>query len=648
MTNKKSTPLRKTAIWGATMAAVGLIAVTVFYTQGKIAENNARLMPPATPAVEVSATEKDVAPPPGDESLAISAPRVSTLAVEPGAYRTEIQAFGEVKAKSTLALNSETSGRVEWIAPEFEVGQQIKAGTVLLKISERNYLSAQANAIQERANAQQEVVMAQQELSSAHQEMAAAEQDRLSAQQSIPNAYQANASADQGIASGQEAIASARQELSASYHEIASAEQELKQEQDLARTSVQPWNGRDAVASAQQEVENALLAVKQEKAQALTAQADWKLAGMSGRPTELASRQPQLAAANARFHAAKLALQKAQYELKQQGGELAQRKPQINAARARLTTAKARLQTAKNRLITANKQAVTAKAQSNASRGDLPIAKAQIKTARARMNSAKAKMKSAQARINTAKVRIKTAEVAIEKAEYDLKSTTIRAPFNAIVTSKSVGIGSYVNAGADLGEIRSSDSVEITLALSSAQAGQLSLDGDTVVELSSDDYPSVVWQGEIDRMANFIQPQTRTRDIIVRVDQPLEQETPLLTGSFVKANLTGKEQQGLLKIPSSSLAANGYLWFVDDQHNLQRIERSVVFTQDGALFVKAPESVDQLNIVRWPLASYLPGMAVTPTSDTGGSNNASGQSEKPTRKTAQADPVTTVIAQGAQ
>ena len=649
---KRRKPFMLLLTWSVSLAALGLIALTVSYTQAKVAESQAHLS--SAGSGQVAPDRADAADTTNAGHLSVAAPRVTVLPVKPGRYRPTIQAFGEVKAQTTLTLSSESTGRVEWIAPEFTVGGRVKSGDTLLRVSPRHYLTAKANAEQEQANARRETVLAQQELSQAYQEMAAAEQDALSAKQGIPNAYHANASADygianaaqgmanakqgiasanQGVASAREAMANAERELSASYHDIASAEQALKEELNRVHTVNQPWSGQDAVAKAQQEVNNALLAVKQEKAQARLAQEEWKLAGQKGRPGELASRQPQLAAANARFQAAKLALQKAQYELKQQGNELGQRKPQIKSAQARLNAAKTRLQAAKARLATAKQQAVTAKtqvvtarqqaisaekqsivakAQANASRGNINIAQAQIKTARARMNSAKAKVKSAKSRIASAQVRMKTAQVALDKAEYDLSSTIIRAPFDAIIGNKTVAVGSYVNVGANLGELRASNVAEITLALSMQQVSQLALDEDSVAELRSDAYPGVVWLGKVDRIADYIEPQTRTRAIVVRVDQPLEQAVPLLSGSFVSATLAGKERSDLLKIPASALAAGGFLWFVDSNNTLQRIAQSVVFSRDDVLFVEAPETTDALHIVRWPLAGYLPGMTVTP------------------------------------
>lgn len=73
-------------------------------------------------------------------------PTARTLTVELGDVRPSVIAHGSVTARYELELVAEVSGRVEWVAPEFEPGQLVKAGQVLLRIDAINYRLALAEA----------------------------------------------------------------------------------------------------------------------------------------------------------------------------------------------------------------------------------------------------------------------------------------------------------------------------------------------------------------------------------------------------------------------------------------------------------------------------------------------------------------------
>lgn len=407
------------------------------------------------------------------------------------------------------------------------------------------------------------------------------------AKQNLASAQHALASTDQALAAAYENVASAEQKLAAAYQEQADAQLALKQEIQQAKLAQQSFDKTDQVASAQAEVTAAVLALKEEKRQQQLAKQDWKLAGIKGSPSELANRQPQIAAANARLHAAKLALQRAQYNLKQKNTELEQRKPQIAAAKARLNAANLSIASAKKSVIANQKQVAVTKQQIN-------VNKAQLESAKQQLN----------------------------KAKEDLIQTTIKAPFNAVVTNRTITQGSYVSVGQSMGQLQSNDVTEIKLALSNQQWQWLPEQENATVNLYDSQQLDKTWQGHIVRTAQFINQQTRTRDVTVQVKKPLQQNYPLLVGTFVKATIQGKTITNVLKVPSSALAADGAIWLVNTNNELERLNANILFSKDNQLYITAPSHDDHFKIVRWPLVSYLSGMKVTPHVDTQTANQA--------------------------
>jgi RND family efflux transporter MFP subunit len=73
-------------------------------------------------------------------------PRVQAVEVALTEVPISIVAHGTVTSRYELELASEVTGRVVWVAPEFETGEIVPAGTVLLRIDPANYQLALAQA----------------------------------------------------------------------------------------------------------------------------------------------------------------------------------------------------------------------------------------------------------------------------------------------------------------------------------------------------------------------------------------------------------------------------------------------------------------------------------------------------------------------
>ena len=164
--------------------------------------------------------------------------------------------------------------------------------------------------------------------------------------------------------------------------------------------------------------------------------------------------------------------------------------------------------------------------------------------------------------------------------------------------------------GATIATLRSSQSAEITLTLAESQWRQLpeKLEASQAI-IRSVSNSEVSWSGIAKRLSSTVDPVTRQRALVIAVDHPLEQKEPLLFGSFVSAEIQGRAQDDLLSIPAFSLTAEGEIWLVE---NNQLVRRKVkpVFSDDGQLFISQQDLPEQVQLVRHPMASYLPGMTV--------------------------------------
>lgn len=219
--------------------------------------------------------------------------------------------------------------------------------------------------------------------------------------------------------------------------------------------------------------------------------------------------------------------------------------------------------------------------------------------------------------LKVAKARYRAAKAALVQAQRDLAQTQVKAPFDAVVVSRQVGQGSYLDVASPVANLRASQQAEVTLALAAAQWQQLPADPiGQIVTLASRDRPGVTWQGKVARLAASIDANTRLRTLVVTVDKPLDQPQPLLFGSFVSVQLQGAKVDDLFALPTAALTADGYIWHVVD-NRLQRVQKAPVFSRDGQIFVRRDTLPTEVILVRKPMSGYLNGMEVQPAFEGG-------------------------------
>lgn len=216
--------------------------------------------------------------------------------------------------------------------------------------------------------------------------------------------------------------------------------------------------------------------------------------------------------------------------------------------------------------------------------------------------------------LEAAQMKYEMALQQLEKARYDLAQTEITAPFDALVVTRSIQLGSNIQQGAAIAQLQDTALFEVALPLS-AQQWQLLPDNyadnnSGLTARITDQTSQHHWQARIDRGESHINKSTRQRALIVAVDQPLQQQTPLFPGSFVKAQLTGERFTGLWQIPASALIDSTRVWQVTEQGVLAYLPVELKFSKGQYAYVKPKEAMASANIVNRPLSSYLEKMKV--------------------------------------
>ncbi|MCK8107120.1 efflux RND transporter periplasmic adaptor subunit [Pseudoalteromonas sp. Angola-30] len=203
------------------------------------------------------------------------------------------------------------------------------------------------------------------------------------------------------------------------------------------------------------------------------------------------------------------------------------------------------------------------------------------------------------------------AQYALQTAQRDEKNTHISAPFDAVILSRDVDLGTYVSIGDTLATLNSTDKVEISVPLSLSQWQNLASDKSGEVILS-DVTTQNQWQGYIARFEQHLDDSSRQRSVVVALDKPFEQATPLLPGTFLAVQIAGKALNNVIKLPASAVSQEGLIWYVNDQNTLMSIQAQKLFERGDYVYISPIEGHTNLRVVARPLVSYLNDMLVNP------------------------------------
>ncbi|WP_375748363.1 efflux RND transporter periplasmic adaptor subunit [Vibrio sp. HN007] len=216
-----------------------------------------------------------------------------------------------------------------------------------------------------------------------------------------------------------------------------------------------------------------------------------------------------------------------------------------------------------------------------------------------------------------AKATLENAQQELKKAQRDLSNSIIKAPFDALVITRDIQPGSYVQAGSQVATLYSIDSVEVEIPLSEEQWSSLPVfDNQTLktekwpVTLTTSDL-RFEWQGYVVRTEQHLSSETRQRSLVIAVDEPLEKGTHLYPGTFVQATISGKSLENLWELPSSAISQQGELWLVNDSGLLNRVAADVKFAKQDSVYV-TPVTESDAQVVKRPLISFQNNMKVQP------------------------------------
>jgi len=220
--------------------------------------------------------------------------------------------------------------------------------------------------------------------------------------------------------------------------------------------------------------------------------------------------------------------------------------------------------------------------------------------------------------------RLTDARVNLKQAELDAERATLRAPFNAIVASREVELGQFVNRAQNVALLFDADSIDVRVPLAIKQLGYLDVAPGFRGEISSDRAPSVnlsgnyggrlySWKGTLLRTEATIDPNSNTVQSIIRVQQPESDSNsiPLPVGLFVEATIAGKLLDNIISLPRSVLRNDGQVLVVDAENKMSFRDVEIFRLEEDRVLISAGLSPGELICIS-PIQAVTDGMTVQP------------------------------------
>ena len=203
------------------------------------------------------------------------------------------------------------------------------------------------------------------------------------------------------------------------------------------------------------------------------------------------------------------------------------------------------------------------------------------------------------------RARLEAARAEITQAELDLERTVIKAPFNSVIRSAAVHVGSQATVQGTLAHLAGSDTffIEALLPLDRLEWVHIpenSLNNGSRAEIVADS--GRVLTGTVYRLLGDIEPDGRLARIFIQVNDPLDlnrkngDRRPLLLGDYVSARIEGRSVQDVFVIERRHLKDGNMVYIADENDQLQVRAVNIVWSSTDHVFVRGLAEGERLII----------------------------------------------------
>jgi len=224
--------------------------------------------------------------------------------------------------------------------------------------------------------------------------------------------------------------------------------------------------------------------------------------------------------------------------------------------------------------------------------------------------------------LESAQAMVESAVATLHQAQLDLERTVVVAPFNAIVQTKDVEMGTQVGPSTFLGNLEGTDEYWVVATVPVNELKWLDIPRlATGTGSSARVYNEAAWgegayrEGRIVRLLSELETEGRMARVLVAVNDPLglekgnEKAPQLLSGSFVRVEIEGMELGRVFALGRDVVHDEDTVWIKDKNHKLEIRPIEVVYRGQDQVFISGGLEAGE-SIVSTNLSSPVVGMAL--------------------------------------
>lgn len=188
----------------------------------------------------------------------------------------------------------------------------------------------------------------------------------------------------------------------------------------------------------------------------------------------------------------------------------------------------------------------------------------------------------------SAKARMKAAEAALSRAQRNLERCSIKAPYDALVVSRAVGLGQVVNVSSVVGELYSIETAEVILPIAGFDSPFVPENIQSIsAVMTVADTSQLQRTIRIDRDLGVVNQMTRMSNLVAVIDDPygLRSEVPVVKfGSYVKVTVPGVVLNGVYSAVQEAVEGD-HVWVVNAQNELVQRKVDILREEKGLVVI---------------------------------------------------------------
>ncbi|HEY9030927.1 MAG TPA: efflux RND transporter periplasmic adaptor subunit [Kangiella sp.] len=224
--------------------------------------------------------------------------------------------------------------------------------------------------------------------------------------------------------------------------------------------------------------------------------------------------------------------------------------------------------------------------------------------------------------LKQAEATVQSAEADLMRARRDLERTKVKASFNALIQSKMVGLGQFVNVGSQVATLYGTEYAEVRLPVPDQELAYLLLPDmenpqtqPDVRLMGSYAGKEQSWFGKIVRTEGVVEQTNRLTYLVAQIQDPYNlkaqnsDDRPLRFGTFVRAEIAGKQSEGLIALPRQALYFGNTVLILENESEIRLQEVNLARTEANTIYIdNGLNSGDEVIIT--PVHNPVNGMKV--------------------------------------